>query len=395
MANRTTAQKLTKRLIDATPCPPAGQVFLRDAEVPGFGVRLTKSGKVFILEKRIHGRMRRLTIGPYGPLTLDHARAQALALTSAIISGHDPAATRQAARQELTWGELAALYLDRHAAPRKRTAANDRHMLRRYCASWQTRRLSSLSRQDVARLHSQIGATAPYAANRVVALIRTMFTLAQVWGVYRGENPATGLALFPEHARDRFVQPHELPRLFEALRAEPNPYISTALVVALLTGARRGEVLAMRWTDLDLAQALWRIPHTKAGRPHYLPLPRPVVARLRALPRLQDNPYVFPGRDGQGHLVNITKAWARIRARAGLHDVRLHDLRRTLGSWLAADGASLVLISKALNHSQVATSAIYARLQLDPVRQALERNAQKMLALAVRSPLPEGGARDA
>ena len=200
-------------------------------------------------------------------------------------------------------------------------------------------------------------------------------------GGYSGENPAVGIEPFPAEKRDRFVQPHELPQLFEALREEPSPYMKTAFLVALLTGARRGEVLAMRWEDLDLAQALWRIPQTKANHPHYLPLPQSVVAMLQALPRLHESPYVFPGRDGHHHLVNIAKAWMRVRARAGLTDVRLHDLQRTLGSWLVAHGASLPLIGKALDHSQVATTAIYARLQLDPVRVALESNAQRMLSV--------------
>jgi len=121
MANRKTAIRLTKRTLDATSCPKIGQVFLRDADIPGFGVRLTKSGKVFILEKRIQGRMRRLTIGAFGPLTLEQARDKALVLTHEILEGHDPAEARQQRRQELTWGELTELYLARHA-PRKRTA---------------------------------------------------------------------------------------------------------------------------------------------------------------------------------------------------------------------------------------------------------------------------------
>jgi integrase len=381
MANRKTAIKLTKRVLDATRCPTKGREFLRDADLPGFGVRLTKRDKVFILEKRVRGRMRRLTIGAYGALTLEQARARALALTGEIIDGQDPADARQATREELTFGELAELYLTRHA-PRKRTAQNDRNMLTRYLEPWRTRRLSSLSRKDVALLHSRMGETTPYAANRVVALIRKMFNLAHLWGVYAGENPGTGIELFPEEKRDRFVQPHELPTLFEALNTEPNPYTKTAFLVALLTGARRGEVLAMRWEDVDLAQAIWRIPHTKANRPHWLPLAQPVVSLLQALPHLYDNPYVFPGRDGKGPLVNLAKAWTRIRMRAGLTDVRIHDLRRTLGSWFAADGASLLLIGKALNHTQVSTTAIYARLNLDSVRTVLETNAQRMLALA-------------
>ena len=139
----------------------------------------------------------------------------------------------------------------------------------------------------------------------------------------------------------------------------------------------------MQWDDVSLTRAEWRIPHTKAGRPHLLPVPHALVATLGSLPRVDGNPYVFPGQNGAGHLKNMKRAWDRIRVKAGIHDVRFHDLRRTVGSWLAGSGESLHLIGKVLNHRDVSTTAIYARLNLNPVRQALERNASKMLEAAV------------
>ena len=138
----------------------------------------------------------------------------------------------------------------------------------------------------------------------------------------------------------------------------------------------------MRWEDVSLTRAEWRIPQTKAGRPHLLPLPDALVALLRRVPRVAENPYVFVGQDGAGHLQNMKRAWDRIRTTAGIQDVRFHDLRRTVGSWLAGSGESLSLIGKVLNHRDVSTTAIYARLNLDPVRQALDRQATKMLAAA-------------
>jgi integrase len=209
-----------------------------------------------------------------------------------------------------------------------------------------------------------------------------MFNLARTWGVFGGDNPAAGIELFKEEKRDRFVKPEELPELFKAIQKEPNPYRAAAFLILLLTGARKTEVLCMRWEDLDLKQATWRIPETKAGRPHLLPLPRAAVKLLAHLPRQEGSPYVFPGRRQGQHLVKLSKAWKTIRQEAKLEDVRIHDLRRTLGSWLAASGASLPLIGKALNHSQVSTTAVYARLDLEPVRVALEANAKKMLVVA-------------
>lgn len=376
---------LTKRLIDATPYPAAGQVFVRDGELAGFALRATPGSKSFILEKRIHGRVRRYTIGPYGALTVDQARQRAEELIGEIARGQDPTGIRQAQRDEFTLGKLKDLYMERHGV-RKRSVRNDRSMLTHHLAPWHSRKLSAISRADLVKLHLQIGQEAPYAANRVVALVRRMFNLARTWDLFTGENPARGIELFKEEKRDRFVKPDELPGLFKAIAQEPNRYASTAFLVLLLTGARRGEVLSMQWADVDLKQATWRIPETKAGHPHTLPLARPVVKLLHLLPRQSGSPFVFPGRRPEAPLVNISKAWSRIRKVAKLEDVRIHDLRRTLGSWLAASGESLLLIGKALNHSQVSTTAIYARLQLDPVRAALESNAKRMLTVARRLP---------
>jgi hypothetical protein len=144
----------------------------------------------------------------------------------------------------------------------------------------------------------------------------------------------------------------------------------------------------MRWDDVSLTRAEWRIPQTKAGRPHLLPLPNPLVACSETWRRVDGIPYVFPGQNGVGHLQNIKRAWDCIRLKAGIQDVRFYDLRRTVGSWLAGSGESLHLIGKVLNHSDVSTTAIYARLSLDPVRQALERNASRMLEAAAPQRAP-------
>ena len=379
--------RLTKQVIDEIPFPSAGQVFVRDVELPGFALRVTKGQNSFILEKRIRGRMRRLTLGPYGPLTVDQARKLAAMHVGAIAQGADPAQVRKDRLHEPTFGDLTAQYLERHA-PRKRSARDDRAMLTTHLAVFRTRKLTDLNRNDVARLHAQVGGTAPYRANRLVALLRKMFNLARDWGLYAGENPATRIQMFREESRDRFVQPEELPRLFHAIAEEGDPSVRAVLLTALLTGARRTEVLTMQWNEVSLTKAEWRIPHTKAGRPHLLPLPHALVATLRSLPRADGNPYVFPGQNGTGHLQNMKRAWDRIRLDAGIQDVRFHDLRRTVGSWLAGSGESLHLIGKVLNHRDVSTTAIYARLNLDPVRQALERNATKMLEAAAPQRTP-------
>jgi integrase len=373
--------KLTKRLVDSLAHPERGQVFLRDDELRGFALRVTAGSKSFVLEKEINGRVRRMTIGRYGALTLEQARRLAQEKIGEIAKGGDPADTRQQRMRRATFGDLEKMYLERHAV-HKKSLSTDVCALNRHLSIWRNRRLSTITKTMVSALHAHLGAAGhKTGGNRVVALLRTMFNLARDWGVYDGENPASRIKFFKEVARDRFVTLDELPRLWAALRKEPNPYVRATFLVGLLTGARRSEVLTMRWADLDLRQSIWTIPDTKAGRQHVIPLAGPALNEILALPRIEGNPYVFCGRWGRSHLVNVSKPWRRIRKQAKLEDVRIHDLRRTLGSWLVAAGASLPLIGKALNHSQPSTTQIYARLQLEPVRKTLEENAEKMLAV--------------
>jgi len=178
------------------------------------------------------------------------------------------------------------------------------------------------------------------------------------------------------------VKPAEMPRLAEAIDKEAHPLVRAALWLYLLTGARKNELLKAKWEYVDFDLAELRLPDTKAGRVHYIPLSEAALAILGNLPRTAGNPYIFPGRKDGKPLVNIAKSWRRIRKAAGIEDVRLHDLRRTVGSWLATAGASLPLIGKTLGHSQPSTTAIYARLSEDPVRKALEEHGARLMEAA-------------
>lgn len=382
MPNVASRLRLTKGLVDKLLRAPKDGI-LRDAEIPGFAARRQGCAVTFIVDKRTNGRLKRVTIGPYGPLTVTQARERAREIIGQIIRGEDP--TRE--RHAMTFGDLCGAYLERHATPRKQSVRDDKSMLANQLKGWANRRLTSIRREDVDELHREVGREHPYRANRLLAMLRKMFSLAKIWGFVDGDNPATGIERFKEHKRDRFLSPQEMPRFFVALRDEPNVFVRAAILTTLLLGLRRGEALSLRWSDLDLDEGLVRIAKTKADRPHLLPLPQPVIDLLRGLPRLHDNEHVFPGRHGKGHLVNVGKNWRRIRAQAGLEDVRIHDLRRTLGSWLVGRGASLPLIGRVLNHTQASTTQVYARLDVDGVRRALEENAHTMLKLEHGAPL--------
>lgn len=374
--------KLTQRSVDAAKVPVSGQTFLRDEELTGFGLRITASGaKSFVWEGRIKGRPRRITIGQYPDLTTLAARNKALEIKTVIANGGDPALERERERKEPIFRNLVEDYIERHAKPHKRSWKEDENQIRRYVPQgWHARKLSDISHDDVAKLHGTVGREhGRYAANRLVRLLRTMFNLARDWGYSTEANPAARIKQFHEEKRERFLSPEEVARVNGALVEEPNENWRAYFALSLLVGTRRSELLAARWADVDLEQRTWRIPETKAGRSHLLPLPTPAVSILESLPSRGVGEWIFPGSGTTGHLAEPKKAWQRIRTRAGVPDVRIHDLRRTLGSWLAASGYSLPLIGRALNHTNVSTTAVYARLSLDPIREALERNAALML----------------
>ena len=368
--------KLTQALAEQTSHPSQGQCFIRDDALPGFALRVTKGCKTFVLEKRIQGRMRRMTIGRLGQLTVEAAREQATTLSAQIERGAVP----EQVQKKPTFGQLADLYLQRHA-PHKKSARNDQAVLRNHLSYWRSQKLAEITRRDVVLLHMKIGESMPYQANRIVALVRKMFNLAVIWGLFAGENPAAGVGFYKEQKRHRFLQPDELPRLFKALKEEPNEYARAAFMTALLTGARPGAVLTMKWDDLvDLSRErlVWRIPQAR-GAPDVMPLVQPLRDVLKQLPHRQDNPYVFAGQSRAEHLVNLKRAWHRIRVKAEIGDVRINDLRRTLFAWLAAGGESPTLMGQILHHAGGATADPDAGLYLDPIREVLERNSKRML----------------
>lgn len=272
--------------------------------------------------------------------------------------------------------------MERHAVNKKSGKEDERRINQHILPSWGNLKISAIKRADVAALHSRIRKTkGHYEANRMLALISTMLKLAEQWGIVEEGTPnaAKGVKKFKEVSRDRFLQSDELPRFFKSVADEPNETIRDFILISLLTGARRDNVLSMRWEQINFDRAEWRIPTTKNGEPQTVILSPEAVEILKARQDL-DSEWVFSGTGAAGHLIQPQKGWKRILERAGLTDLRIHDLRRTLGSWQAKTGASLSIIGKSLNHKNPSTTAIYARLDLDPVRESVERATNAMLA---------------
>lgn len=373
----------TKTRIEGLPAPPKGRIRYYDERTPGLAVCVSATGsKAFYLYRWQDGRPKQVFLGKFPGMTVGQARDLCGQMTAAIARGEDPQAAKRKRREEPTFGELWAhwlAYAEGHKKPR--SVKEDTRQWDAYLKSWSSRRLSTIKRSEVQSLHARMGQeNGQYQANRVLALVKGMFNKAGDLG-WVGENPARGIEKFPEESRDRFLLPEELPKFFTALAKEPNPILQGFFLMCLLTGARRRNVEQMRWADVSIDLKQWRIPDTKAGMPVVVPLVEPALQVLEQL-RLYSkpgNPWVFPGRRKGTHLVDPMGAWRRILADAGLSDLRIHDLRRSLGSWQALTGASLQVIGKSLGHLRHETTMIYSRLTTDPVKAAMEAATSKML----------------
>ncbi|WP_310600046.1 tyrosine-type recombinase/integrase [Desulfobulbus sp.] len=364
---------------------PAGttRFYLHDERESGLVLQITPAGrKTFQLYKKHMGKPIRVTIGTFPELTVEQARKKAREIKVDLINGENPNDKLRQQRQEMTFAGLFEIYMERHAKIKKRTWREDQRYFDRHLVALGRKRLSTVTRQDIAAIHSRIGKVRQVHANRVLALISSVFGRAIEFGLWEGLNPCLGVKMFSEQSRDRFLSADELARFFQALEQEPNGTARDFFLVALLTGARRANVLSMRWSDIDLKTETWRIPETKNGTPQNVPLVGPVLDILRDRWKNTSSFFVFPGRGKTGHLLNPFKAWARICQAAGIKGARIHDLRRTMGSWQAKTGASLPIIGKSLNHLSPSTTSIYARLDLDPVRSAMEKAATAMLEAA-------------
>jgi len=374
----------TKAEIDSLPLPEKGKRdAYQDTKVNGLHLRISSTGiKTFSVFKRIKGgNPERVTLGRYPDMTIDQARRKTMEISLAISEGQNPAEVKRGLKSELLFCDLFAEYIERHSKPKKKTWMEDEEKYRYHLKKpLGKKKLSTIDRASISLIHSHITKSGhPIAANRLLALISSVFSWAISAGLWEN-NPALGIRRNKEKSRDRFIQGDELPRFFQALADEPNETISDYVLISLLTGARRSNVCSMRWQDINFTRAEWRIEETKNDTPQTLPLsPEAIQVLINRRPQDQAE-FVFPGTGKRGHLAEPRKGWTRILKRAGIDNLRIHDLRRTLGSWQAKTGASLAIIGKSLNHKNQNTTAIYAQLDLDPIRESVNTATSAMLA---------------
>ena len=370
--------KITKRSVDALK-PGERDAYLWDSELAGFGLKVTPAGgRTYLVQYRLggrKGRTRRVTIGKHGTVTPDKAREAAKRLLGQVADGQDPAEGKTQARKEPTVAQVADRYLEEHVAVHNKPSQGRRArglVSRHIEPALGNVAVSRLTRAQVKAWHHALRET-PYEANRALACLSKIMSLACKDWELRPDNPCIGVKRYSEQERERFFSDKELRRIGETLaEAEQSrsefPGALHAMRLLALTGMRLGEVLGLRWEDVDLANGAIRLPDAKAGA-RSVPLGAPAMAFLAGLDRAGD--YVAQGFEGRPLSTNyVEKAWRRLREKAGVFDARLHDFRHTTGTYAAQAGLNAFMVRDLLGHKTLAMTGRYVERATDPLREA-------------------------
>lgn len=382
--------RLTKTSIDALFTPELKPKFWWDEKVSGFGVKVLPNGKrKYVLKYRTgggrSGMQRWLGLGTHGTVTVDQARALAQRALAIVAQGGDPQAQRCAvAAAEPTLADVWARYERDHIGIRKEATQRD------YRAIWKNRleptfgnqRVREINRGDIDAFHKKWAST-PYQANRILALLSKLMSLAEEWDWREGTNPCRHIRKFREQARQRFLSGDEIAAVRSStsellLEKKITPHAASILELLLLTGARSGELASAKWSWVNWALQIIAIPESKSGaKTIYLSKDAVVLLREQEK-RSRSQEYIYPGRDAGKHIHNLRKPWVRICVKAGLSGVRVHDLRHTAASLAMGSGTSLAIVGRLLGHTQVQTTLRYAHLDTDPALRAADLIGQRI-----------------
>ena len=359
-----------------------------DEKQKGLAIYISPIGaKTFYCIRKVNGKVEEIRIGDAATVTIETARTTAAGIINQIAAGTNPAEQRRIKKAEMMFSDLFSEWVKDCRAKGKKSLSNDERNYRLHLQGIAKKKLSEIERSHIRALHQKVSTGAGiYQGNRVLALVRAVFnfgiTALDIPGL---SNPAAGLKMNREESRDRRLHPDEMPRFFEALAAEENPDMRDYVMLSLLTGARRSNVLAMTWAEINMERRTWTIPGSKAKANDNItvPLTDAAINVLQARAEASGvKGWVFPGSGATGHLVEPKKGWARLLQRAGIEDLRLHDLRRSLASFQIDAGVSLAVIGKGLGHHSQQTTAVYARLAQDPVADAWQKGTDAILVAA-------------
>ena len=373
----------THSRLEAIKPPKTGRTTYRDSKAAGLTFVITANGsKSLYFVKRIEGKPTRIRIGGYPEISIDDARLEAQKFSGEIAKGENPHTARKIKNSTPTVTELFDYWLTTHAKVHKKSWAEDVQLFNKYCVPLHKKRLSELNKPDIIKWHQALGKNhGLYLANRVFRLFRSLFRFSSDIG-YHGTSPCNGVRTFPEQSRERFLMPDELKLFYDAVMQEP-PLWRDYMFMLLFTGQRGNNVRRMRWDELDLARGHWYVAGEtlKNGSPLVVVLSTSALAILNERNNDPDKhtEWVFPSERTPRAIANADHVWKRIRKHSGLTDLRMHDLRRTFGSWQALAGTSLQIIGKSLGHKSLRSTEVYARLTTDPVRESVEKATQAMI----------------
>ena len=371
---RLRLKTLSNRMVDGLPVCEREE-FYWDRDLPGFGIRVYPSGsKVYLVQAQGPGGRRRLTVGRHGTISADEARRRGAAILTRIRAGESAEPEPGAGP---TVAELAERYLREHVAVYCKPATISGYTQiigKRILPALGPLALQEVERRHVAELHYKLRRT-PVAANDAVGALSRMFNRAEAWGlVPAGGNPCRSIKKYRTRKLERFLTEDEFRRLGATLdemeQEERIPmHAAAALRLLMLTGCRCGEIVGLRWEDVDLERNEIRLRESKTG-PRTVSLSPGAARVIAAIPRAHNNPWVIAGREPGSRLPHIHYYWYLVRKRAGLDDLRIHDLRHSFASRALALGEPLPMIGKLLGHTKIQTTARYAHLAMDSVREA-------------------------
>lgn len=379
---RMAKRHLNKRLIEGIQATSKLQEF-SDDKVRGLSLLVTPKGaKTYYAVRKFKGKVERTKVGRFPETSLKVARQRVGRIQSQYDDGVSPLEAKKKDRMDIDLNAFFEIYYRDHCRQRNKRPETARYNYEKYLApDLGKMKLSGIERLDIQKVIQRIGLEGHRRnANIMHSLIRAMLNKAIAWELRPEPNPALHIQRYPEKSRDRFMSKSELQRFHIALREEPNDTNRDVIYLLLLTGARKSEALTMRWSDIDFDDQLWRIPDPKNGTPRRVVLADELVLMLRR--RRQDyadqSLWVFPGGGKTGHLEGIKKAWGRLLENAAIENFRLHDLRRTLASWMLANGQGLPLIGEVLGHKDYQSTLVYARLDTRPLRGPVSEVARQL-----------------
>ncbi len=369
--------RFTKRFLDGlVPKQSPSVLSVMDTEIDGFGIQVYASGiKTFFLKYSINGRQRWLTLGRFGTqLTLEQARIAAREAAASVTLRKDPVEERKRRHDAPTVNDLVEKFLTEHVQPKlkPKTSAHYTWILKKHALPHLgALKAESVDVSDIRRLHHRLAST-PRVANTVVMVLGKMFKLSEQWGVRRqNTNPCSLIERFNEPKRVCRLEDHELERLSEAMEGNGFSKNSDKLMISavrlfLLTGARRGEILNLRWDQVDLEKRILRLPDSKTGA-KAVPLGEEAIAVIQGIPRLLGNPMVFQYSNPESAVTALKRLWSDLRVKAELPDLRIHDLRHVFASQAIDSGLSLEVIAGILGQKTREVTERYAHMGVSPV----------------------------